>query len=61
MAAGYCIFHQKDLTKKEIKYKRCRCKSNTKKRCRHFVATLKQKYRNDTNFRGGMTCRKGNG
>ena len=51
MAAGYCIFHQKYLTSKEIKYKRCKCKSNTKKRCRHFICTLKQKYRNNSRMR----------
>lgn len=47
MAAGYCEFHQKYLTIKEVKFKRCRCKANTRKKCRHFTCTLKQRYKND--------------
>ena len=51
MAAGYCLYHQRYLDLKEIKFKRCRCKANTKQRCRHFISTLKQKYKNNSSLR----------
>lgn len=50
MAEGYCSFHQRFLTRKEVKIKRCRCKPNTRKVCKYFINTAKQRYRNDTNF-----------
>ena len=46
MAAGYCKFHNKYMTLGEIKKKRCRCKSNTKKPCRYFINTMKLRYIN---------------
>lgn len=51
MAAGYCRFHKKFLSKVEVKTKRCKCKANTNKKCKHYVVTLKQKYKNNTRIR----------
>ena len=48
MAAGYCMYHQRYLDKKEIKYKRCGCKANTKKKCKYFINTMKLRYRNNS-------------
>lgn len=51
MAIGYCEFHKKYLDSKEVKVKRCKCKLNTHKKCRHLkLFKTKVKYRNDTNF-----------
>ena len=46
MASGYCEYHKRFLNLKEIKYKRCRCKKNTRKKCRYFIPCMKLRYRN---------------
>lgn len=51
MAAGYCMYHKRYMNFKEIKIKRCRCKANTKKRCRYFIPTMKMRYRNNSQVR----------
>lgn len=48
MAVGYCRFHKRYMSKDEIKVKRCRCKANTKNKCKYFIecSKLKLRYRN---------------
>ena len=49
MTVGYCWFHNRYLDADELKVKRCRCKENTKKRCKHLeLISTKQPYRNES-------------